>query len=234
MNYKHAFTFIFEDDKWLSKVLIGIGFALIWMLIIPMLISLGYLIEITEKVIRKEKGLPEWNNWGPKISKSLAALGLWLVLGFLPMVIVFAPLFIFAGEFLTANQDTIQQVYVALTSAILLPFIIVHVARAHGNMEKAIQIKDFFVLIENNVSRLLIVALLSILLAAITYFVQVFTKGLLTPYISNTLGVSLIIGLVPRIIFPGLIPNFYLHHLYGQIGVAVDKENPEQLVADKA
>ncbi len=195
MNYKQAFTFIFEDEKWLSKVLIGIGLTLISILVIPMFISLGYLIEIAEKVIRKEKGLPEWNNWGQKILKGLTAMVLWLFLVIPIAILIFIPLIIFAREFFAANSVTVMQVFTTLTSAFLIPLVIVHIAGTHDK-KTAFKIKEFFVIYKNNISRLMIVALLNLLLAAVTYFLQIFTEGLLTPYISNALGVSFIIGII--------------------------------------
>ncbi|NIV36878.1 MAG: DUF4013 domain-containing protein, partial [Anaerolineae bacterium] len=68
-----AFTFVFEDDDWVVKVLIGIGIlvagvVLFWLIIPAILAALllsGYSLEITRRVIRGDaEVLPAWDDWG--------------------------------------------------------------------------------------------------------------------------------------------------------------------------
>ncbi len=61
-------AFPFHEDRWQSKMLIGIGLTLAGMIIpiIPGLILMGYVYQIMHRVIvdRSNLYLPEWDNWG--------------------------------------------------------------------------------------------------------------------------------------------------------------------------
>lgn len=73
MDIGKAFTFVFEDDDWVVKVLIAIGIlvagiVLSWLVIPAILAALllsGYVLEITRRVIRGDATvLPAWDDWG--------------------------------------------------------------------------------------------------------------------------------------------------------------------------
>ncbi len=69
-----AFSFVFEDENWIKKVLIG-GL----MFLVPIFGWFcigGYMVETARNVrAGRERPLPEWNNWGDKFM-----LGLYLFL----------------------------------------------------------------------------------------------------------------------------------------------------------
>ena len=80
MDIGKAFTFVFEDEDWITKVLIGIGIVvgglvLSWLIIPAILAALllsGYSLEITRRVIRgDDEVLPAWDNWGQLIVDGL-------------------------------------------------------------------------------------------------------------------------------------------------------------------
>jgi Na+/H+-dicarboxylate symporter len=95
MDIGKSFSFVFEDDEWVVKVLIAAGIVaagvfLSW-LIIPaflagFLIS-GYGLEITRRVIRGQApALPAWDNWGKLFTDGLLVA----IIGFvyaLPIII---------------------------------------------------------------------------------------------------------------------------------------------------
>ena len=73
MDIGKAFTFVFEDDDWVVKVLIAMGIVvagvvLFWLVIPAILAALllgGYSLEITRRVIRGDATvLPAWDDWG--------------------------------------------------------------------------------------------------------------------------------------------------------------------------
>ena len=73
MDIGKAFTFVFEDDDWVVKVLIAMGIVvagivLSWLVIPAVLAALllsGYSLEITRRVIRGDATvLPAWEDWG--------------------------------------------------------------------------------------------------------------------------------------------------------------------------
>ena len=73
MDIGKAFTFVFDDDRWVTKLLIAaaialVGLALFW-LVIPAILAFallgGYGLEITRRVIKGSSPvLPEWEDWG--------------------------------------------------------------------------------------------------------------------------------------------------------------------------
>ena len=73
MEYGKAFTFVNEDEKWVSKLLIGAVMAYLGFLIIPVFILSGYSVEILENVANGSvRPLPEWDDFfGPKLRKGL-------------------------------------------------------------------------------------------------------------------------------------------------------------------
>ena len=96
MDIGKAFGFVFEDENWIVKVLIGAGVFLVGLLlgvlVIPAVIAgailAGYEVEIVRRVIRGDMdALPEWDNWGALITDGLKVLVIGIVYA-LPAIIV--------------------------------------------------------------------------------------------------------------------------------------------------
>jgi len=96
MDIGKAFTFVFEDEDWVVKVLIGMGIlvagiVLFWLVIPAILAALllgGYSLEITRRVIRgDDEVLPAWDDWGQLIINGLQVAIIGLVYA-LPMIVV--------------------------------------------------------------------------------------------------------------------------------------------------
>lgn len=67
MDIAKGFTFITEDERWMTKIGIGAAIVLASMLLfgIPMLLLVGYQLAITRNVMNGEKQtLPEWDDFG--------------------------------------------------------------------------------------------------------------------------------------------------------------------------
>ena len=72
MDIRKAVVFVFEDPRWLIKIVIGDIMILLSFLIVPIIFLQGYLIEIIRNVMRgEEHPLPEWNNWGARFKDGL-------------------------------------------------------------------------------------------------------------------------------------------------------------------
>src|SRR5689334_4077382 len=91
-----AFTFIGDDPKWVTKLLIGGGLILAGFLAIFTVIGwifvfaivLGYLIQFCRNVIAGQpQPLPEWDNWGTKMTDGFKAIVVNLVYA-LPAIII--------------------------------------------------------------------------------------------------------------------------------------------------
>ncbi len=65
MDVGKAFTFVFEDEEWISKVGIGAVVVLLSFLILPIFPLIGYMVAVTRNVRKGvEKPLPRWDDWG--------------------------------------------------------------------------------------------------------------------------------------------------------------------------
>ncbi len=63
----HAFGLPFKDPSWASKFVIAALFMLLCLLGIGIPVIVGYLIQVTQRVMRREEHiLPEWNDIGVK------------------------------------------------------------------------------------------------------------------------------------------------------------------------
>ncbi len=95
MDIGKSFTFVFEDENWITNILIGaailaVGLLFSW-LIIPIFLAFlvlnGYAVAIIRRVLNGQAdGLPQWDNWGGLL---MDGLKMW-VIGFvyaLPIII---------------------------------------------------------------------------------------------------------------------------------------------------
>jgi hypothetical protein len=85
MDIGKSFGYVFDDDEWITKILIAAGILLLgifffWLLIPSILAALllgGYGVEITRRVIRGDtEVLPKWDNWGELLVDGLKA---WII-----------------------------------------------------------------------------------------------------------------------------------------------------------
>jgi hypothetical protein len=89
MDIGKSFTYVFEDKKWIEKILIG-GLLML-VPILGLLLLYGYGVQLVRNVrSHKPEPLPEWDDWGTKIVEGLklvVVLFIWslplIVLGFL-------------------------------------------------------------------------------------------------------------------------------------------------------
>lgn len=69
MNVGKSFTFVFEDEKWISKIVIG---GLISLVPIVNLAAWGYFLETLRRVAEgEERPLPDWGEFGDFLVKGL-------------------------------------------------------------------------------------------------------------------------------------------------------------------
>lgn len=85
MDIAQAFKFVFDDEKWLSKV--GLGGLIAIVPILNFAVA-GYMIKVAENVARGQATpLPEWNNLGEHFMRGLYALVINLVY-FIPYILI--------------------------------------------------------------------------------------------------------------------------------------------------
>jgi hypothetical protein len=124
MDIGKSFSYVFEDDRWVTKILIAaaillVGILFSWLLAIPLILALvvvaGYQVEITRRVLRGGAPLlPEWDNWGALLADGFKYIVVGIVYA-LPMILVSVCLSIPAG-ILGGSSDTDAQTFGSLIS----------------------------------------------------------------------------------------------------------------------
>jgi hypothetical protein len=105
MDFGLAFTFPFQDQDWIKKVLIGA--ALLLVPIFGLIVVLGWSVEVSRRVIRRDtEVLPGWDNFGEKFSLGLKAFVVLFVLS-LPLTLFSLP-YTFINP---AASDTMSTVF---------------------------------------------------------------------------------------------------------------------------
>jgi len=102
MDIGKALTFVTEDKKWIEKILVA---ALLIFSVIGILAVLGWMAEITRRVIRQDAELlPEWGGLGKYFIDGLivAAIGFLWMLPFLLLTLCAA---VFAGVASSLSSD---------------------------------------------------------------------------------------------------------------------------------
>src|SRR3954468_17915765 len=86
MDIGKAFGFVFEDEEWVSKVLIG---GLIFLIpIIGQIAVIGYSLKVAQNVMQgNPRPLPTWSEFGDHLMRGLYAFVIQLVYA-LPAVIL--------------------------------------------------------------------------------------------------------------------------------------------------
>ncbi len=91
MDIGKAFSYVFEDQEWITKILIG-GLIFLIPLIGP-LVGMGYMVAIAENVARgNPRPLPEWSDFGNHVMRGLYAFVVQLVY-MLPVLILYGLFF---------------------------------------------------------------------------------------------------------------------------------------------
>jgi hypothetical protein len=178
MDIGKAFTFVFEDDQWITKILIAaailaLGILFSWVLLIPLILASlllsGYGLEITRRVIKGGLPvLPEWDNWGDLLVDGVKVWVIGIVYA-LPIIIVSACLSIpigIAGE----NSQEMSSAFSAVLSclsflwaivmSLLLPAAIARFV-AEDDLGAAFHFVDVFNLVKENFATYLIVLVMS-------------------------------------------------------------------------
>ncbi len=93
MNIGKSFSYVFEDKKWIEKVLIG-GLVSLIPILGSILLS-GYIVELVRNVRNGEpEPLPAWDNWGDKIAtgfKLFVIVLVWMIPLLFLMLLAFVP-----------------------------------------------------------------------------------------------------------------------------------------------
>ena len=177
MDIGKAFTFVFEDDAWITKILIAAAILLVgvlfsWLLLIPLILAVallnGYMIEVTRRVIRGQvDGLPEWDNWGDLIADGLKLLVIQIVY-MLPIIVLSLCMIVPAAAaesseglsvFLSVVLGCLMMLW-AIAATIVLPAATAIYA-ATDELAAAFRFGEVFALVRDNLSTYLITLVMS-------------------------------------------------------------------------
>ena len=88
MDIGKAFSYVFEDENWIVKILIGGLFVFLSPLLIGIPFLLGYVVETIQNVMKDEPHpLPEWSELGDKFVKGLL-LAAAVIVYMLPVILL--------------------------------------------------------------------------------------------------------------------------------------------------
>ena len=229
MDIGKAFSFVFEDEKWITKVLIGGLLFLFSWLIIPFLIVIGYMIEIVNKTASDSKELlPEWTNIGNKLTKGFVVFIIYFLYG-LPIVFLSIIYSIIIGVLNTSasapeGQTVIGTIIGLLSLFLMLVIVIYSIAlililpvaiikyAVSLNFSEAFNLKENWKFVRENITNLILVLVLS--------------------YVAQIIGSLGFIALFIGAAFTSFYALAVIGNLYGQLA-KVGLKKPEIVTVDE-
>lgn len=107
-DFAKPFTYVFDDPRWLQKVLIGGLFYLAGFLLVGWFFIFGYIARVTRNVIAgAEVPLPEWEDLGEFFNEGVRLFGVLLVY-IVPVIILFVTFMIPAGLLSEVENDGLR------------------------------------------------------------------------------------------------------------------------------
>jgi hypothetical protein len=107
-DFAKPFTYVFDDPRWLQKILIGGLFYLAGFLIIGWFFIFGYMARVARNVAAgAERPLPEWEDLGGFFNEGLRLVGVVLVY-IIPMIALAVVFMVPAGILEAYGSDAFQ------------------------------------------------------------------------------------------------------------------------------
>jgi hypothetical protein len=232
MDVAKAFTFVAEDEEWLSKMGIGALVSLASFLILPIFLLLGYVVQVTRNVKDGDpRPLPQWTNWERLFMDGLyvAIAQIVYTLPFWILLCVATVATVGFGGLAESSEDAAAVAIIttwgvagcllmlfAIALLFISPAIIIQYVRT-GELSATLRFGEVLGIARENAGPILIAALAMFVVSTVFSFV---VGGLqLIPCIGWIIGA--VIG-----IFAGPWFAAASGHLYGQIAANVDFKTP--------
>lgn len=208
-----AFTFIFKDPRWVSKVAVAALFMILSIVLIGFIVLVGYFIQLIQRVIRREEyPLPDWSDIGVKFIVGIKFAIVYLVY-LLPVLLLAIPIMVIAVTAALTDQPDLMGAFMAvymfgftllvipysLALTLLLPIITYRFAREE-KMGAALDIGGVISEFRSNWENTLIVALITlgiesfapigVILLLIGIFLTVFYAYAVSHYLYGVLYLS--------------------------------------------
>lgn len=229
MDIGKSFSFIFEDPRWLTKILIGTVVMIISMVLMPFLIGIlglaiitGYSLDVLKNVRRGDKyPLPEWQDrWGEWLVLGLKLLVVVLVWA-LPIILVSIPMTIGFGLADQQGGEVIGSLVAVCFSCLLLlwtvvllavtPAIYIRVAETE-QISAGLKFGDILSFTRDHIGE--------VILASLLYVAASFVVGMVGAIVGTILC---LVGLLVTIPAAQLITMLIQSHLYAQVGMGSPK-----------
>lgn len=158
-NLGRAFTFMFEDKDWPSKIILGGVFVLLCVILIGIPFLLGYLLEVARRAYKNEEiPLPDWDDMGGKFTQGL--------IFFIILVIYSIPGLILS--ILPCLGNCLCVIY-ALLVALIMPYLMIRYAETR-DFNIAFKFEPMVRYIRENIGDIVIVILIAIGMHILAYF----------------------------------------------------------------
>jgi hypothetical protein len=176
MDIGKAFGYVFEDQEWITKVLIGGAILLIP--VIGQFVVIGYMLRVAQNIAQgNPRPLPawDWNDFGDHLTRGLYGFVVELVY-FVPYIVIVV-LFSCVGTLMSAgSRNSGVGAVGSLFACLLIPVYLIAVfaclcmayaglARlvATNNLSEALKFREVFASVRSNARPWLMMALVSIL-----------------------------------------------------------------------
>jgi len=232
MDFEKAFTYLKDDERWMTKLGIGAAVQFLSFLIVPIFLLPGYMVQIVRNVHDGvEPALPEWDDWGRLLTDGLTIVGAQLVytLPFWLLVCISMIATGGAGALMDgAGGNASDAAALGIVSVwgivgclsilfviawiFLAPAITIQYVR-EGDFASCFRVGEVIAIIRDNISDILMITLAFIA----AQFVITFIVGFLNiiPCIGTIVGVVISIALYPYLMMAR-------GHLYGQLLAKMD------------
>lgn len=180
-DFGKPFTYVFDDPRWLQKILVGGLFYLLGFLIIGWFFIFGYVAQTARNIIAGEpRPLPEWEDLGGFFSEGARLFGVMLVF-VLPILVVVMMIMIPAGIISAVDNEGLQALSSGMAgclSCLMVPISLAMMFFVPGSLLFAVVEQRFgaafefgriWVFIRENVG--------NYLLAVVIYFIARFLGG---------------------------------------------------------
>jgi hypothetical protein len=229
MDVGKSITFLWEDDRWLEKLGIGVGVLIISFILMPILVGflgvfivLGYSVRLLQNVRNgMDKPLPDWDQWSDDLLRGLKLTVIVFIWG-LPMILFVVPAsiggvladqgdagavigvpLIFCGACLTALYG--------LFLVVAQPAITIAFAGGGETINSGLRLSAIWQWTSRYIGPVLIV---TIVVLAVNFVITL---------LGSIVGVILcIVGLAVTVPLSILVILLIQHHLYGQLA----RDNP--------
>lgn len=223
MDYEKSLKFVLEDERWVTKLSIGVGLILVSTLLSVILVGIlgffilgGYCIRLLQNVRDgNPRPLPEWDRWGEDFVAGIKVAVVFLIY-MIPVFVFLIP--VMMGAFLAnVNEDAagvamalmacsgcLVAIY-AIALSLAQPGIFVEFAR-RNSIGDGLNVRSVFDWTHMRLGNVIIV---TIVVWALSSVISV---------IASVAGmILLVIGLIITIPLGVLVTELITFHLYGQL-----------------